>query len=185
MRIYLVGAQSTGKTTLVNYVSERYSINKIKEMARSVLIKYGNSLNDIRANLDISGSFQKDIIDEQIQQEHNTETPFICDRSLDIFAYTCLYTIDLNETLEKEYIKEYIRSFKDEDVIVIFLRPCEELMEDDGIRKDLNWETLMREDGMIKYILESFDISYISVDSKYLNERVRTIECILKLAGIR
>jgi adenylate kinase family enzyme len=37
MRIYFVGAHATGKTTMTRYVSRRYGLPMITEVARAVL----------------------------------------------------------------------------------------------------------------------------------------------------
>lgn len=174
-----------GKTTIANYITERFSINQVQEVARNVMGKYGNSLEEIRANLDICKKFQRDIIEEQIEREKMMEEPLISDRGLDILAYFAMHTKDTNKILNKNYVKDYIKSYKDEDAIVIYVRPKEELIEDDGIRGDLSIENIYRIDGMIKYILESNDINYLVLESKHLNERVRFVETVLEREGIR
>jgi len=185
LRIYIVGAQSTGKTTLLNYIADRYNINRITEVARQVLAKYGNNLREIRSNMDKCKSFQRDILEEQIEKERLTEEPFICDRGLDILAYFCHHNLDTYEILNKDYTKEYIESYKNKNVVVLFIRPEEELVKDDGIRGDLTTETIYRIDGMIKYILESNNINYISIQSKHMNERIRALQSIFELKDIR
>lgn len=184
-RIYLCGAHSTGKTTILEHVSERFEVNTVKETAREIIQKYGGNLCDIRSNLEISKKFQRDILQQQIQKEKRTEEPFIADRGLDILAYFSEYTKDLSRVVEKEYVKNYIESYKDDDVIVLFIRPHKDLIEEDGIREDLTIEDLHKMDGHIKFIFEYFDIDYISIDTKHLNERVRAVETILKNNGIR
>lgn len=185
MRIYLVGAQSTGKTTLLNYISERYSINTVTEVTREVLAKYGYNLNEIRSDIGKVERFQRDIMEEQIEREKLTEEPFISDRGFDFLSYSGMYTLSTKEFLNKEYTKKYLESYKDEDSVVIFVRPVKSIIKDDGIRGDLTWENILQIDAMIKYILESNDIDYITLKSKYLNERIRTLESIMRLGGLR
>lgn len=185
VRIYLCGAQSTGKSVLAKYITERYSINQIKEVARNILGKYGNNLKEIRADLDTCSSFQKDIIEEQVERERMTEEPFISDRGIDILAYFAMHTNSTKDILDKDYIKEYIKSYRDNDVITVFARPNEELIENDGVRGDLSKENIYRIDGMIKFLLESSNINYIVLNSKHLNERARTLESVLNLKEIR
>lgn len=185
MRIYLVGAQSTGKTTLLEYISERYNINKLTEVTREVMARYGYDLKEIRSNMDKVECFQRDIMEEQIEREKMTDEPFISDRGFDFLSYTGMYTLSTKEFLNRDYTQEYLESYKDEDSIVIFVRPVKETIKDDGIRDNLNWDNVLQIDAMIKYILESNNIDYITLKSKYLNERIRTIETVMKLGGIR
>lgn len=185
VRIILCGAQSTGKTTILNYITERFNINKVNETARSILPKYGNNLKEIRSDLDLCKSFQRDILEEQITRENMTEEPYISDRGLDIFAYFAMHTNDTYNILQKEYVKEYLESYKDDGVITVFVRPEDELIENDGIRADLSKENIYRIDGMIKFILESNNINYIVLKSKHLNERVRVLETLLECYNLR
>lgn len=185
MRIYLVGAQSTGKTTVLNYITDRYNINKITEVAREVLAKYGNDLKKIRSDIDLCKSFQMDIIEEQIQKEKMTEEPYICDRGIDILAYFAMHTKSTLNVLEKDYVKDYIQSYTDKDSLVIFVRPQKEIITDDGIRGDLSLENIYQIDGMIKYILESNDINYLVMKTKHMNERIRFLDTLLEIEDLR
>jgi len=185
LKVYLVGAHSTGKTTILNHISERFEVNVIKETAREIIQKYGGSLSEIRSNLDLSKKFQRDILQHQIQKEKRTDCPFVADRGLDILAYFAEYTKDLSNIIEKDYVKNYINSYKEDDVIVFFIRPHNDLIEEDGIRQDVSINDLYKMDGHIKFMFEYFDIDYISISDKHLNERVRAVETILKNNGIR
>ena len=48
MRIYFVGSHATGKTTLCRYVSRRYGLPMISEVARAVLAEMETSLDALR-----------------------------------------------------------------------------------------------------------------------------------------
>lgn len=185
MRIYLVGAHSTGKTTLLNYVRESYNINTISEVARDVINKYGGSLRKIYNDIYVAEMFQMDIIEEQMRREKETEPPFICDRSLDILAYFANYTKCTENVLKNEYVQRYIETFKDPDVVVMLIYPKMELLEGDGIRVDLDTEDIFIIHGMIKYILESNNIKYMLLNTKNQNERARFLDTILTLGDIR
>ena len=45
MRIYFVGSHATGKTTLCRYVSRRYGLPMISEVARAVLAEMETALD--------------------------------------------------------------------------------------------------------------------------------------------
>ena len=53
MRIYFVGSHATGKTTLCRYVSRRYGLPMITEVARGVLAEMETSLDHLRADIDL------------------------------------------------------------------------------------------------------------------------------------
>ena len=68
--------------------------------------------------------------------------------------------------------------------IVFFLRPHRELVKADGVRAGLEWEEVVRIDGMVKLLLEMFDVPYIPVESLSMQERVRLVERVLDLGGL-
>ncbi|MEY2747747.1 MAG: hypothetical protein RL112_2789, partial [Planctomycetota bacterium] len=69
--------------------------------------------------------------------------------------------------------------------IVFFLRPHKELVVADGVRAGLEWEEVVRIDGMVKLLLEMFSVPYIPVESLSMQERVRLVESVLNLAGVQ
>ena len=69
--------------------------------------------------------------------------------------------------------------------LVFFLRPHRELLASDGVREEPDWEEVLRIDGMVKLMLESFDVPYIPVASLSMQERVRLLQRVLDLAGVR
>ena len=52
MRIYFVGSHATGKTTLCRFVSRRYGLPMITEVARAVLAEQETSLEHLRTDVD-------------------------------------------------------------------------------------------------------------------------------------
>ena len=67
---------------------------------------------------------------------------------------------------------------------MFFLRPHRELVIEDGVRAGLEWEEVVRIDGMVKLLLEMFGVPYIPVESLAMQERVRMMESVLRLAGL-
>jgi len=55
---------------------------------------------------------------------------------------------------------------------------------EDGVRAGLDWEDVVRIDGMVKFMLEMFAVPYIPVESLSMQERVRLLERVLGLAGL-
>ncbi|KAH8158230.1 hypothetical protein CIB48_g10012 [Xylaria polymorpha] len=91
--IYIIGSQSTGKTTLVNDLSEHFEHHPIavearpgiiKEVARTILELHGFTRGDIRSSKDRTLELQRLIIEGQFEAEKNelqTRPWFISDRS--------------------------------------------------------------------------------------------------------
>jgi hypothetical protein len=46
------------------------------------------------------------------------------------------------------------------------------------------WDEVVRIDGMVKFMLEMFAVPYIPLESLSMQERVRTVERVLSLAGV-
>ena len=67
---------------------------------------------------------------------------------------------------------------------MFFLRPHRALLAEDGVRSGLEWEDVLRIDGMVKLLLEMFGIPYIPVESLAMQERVRLVERVLELSGV-
>jgi hypothetical protein len=68
--------------------------------------------------------------------------------------------------------------------IVFFLRPHRELLKEDGVRAGVDWEEVLRIDGMVKMMLEMFAVPYIPISCLSMQERTRTVERVLGLAGL-
>ncbi|KAK0648561.1 AAA domain-containing protein [Cercophora newfieldiana] len=102
--IYIVGAQCTGKTTLVNALEAHYKANEppegqpaiIKEVARTVLVQYSFTAHDITSSTERCLALQKLILQVQLREEKRALESgaqwFISDRSgIDPIAYALQY----------------------------------------------------------------------------------------------
>jgi hypothetical protein len=81
-----------------------------------------------------------------------------------------------------ERLRTYMESVR--KGIVFFLRPHRELVVADGVRAGLEWEEVVRIDGMVKLMLEMFGVPYVPVESLSMQERVRCVDRVLTLAGL-
>ena len=91
--IYVIGAPSTGKTTLVSSLQSHFGAGAdpelgapqvISEVARSVLKKHSFTANDIRSNPNRCLALQKLILDAQVAAERSALAEkgwFVSDRS--------------------------------------------------------------------------------------------------------
>lgn len=178
MKVYLAGAHSLGKTTIARYISSKYNLPLITEVARSILAEEETSLKELRVNLDMVDSYQEKIFDRQIKKESEYKN-FVSDRCIDCLAYTANHSRVLNKITKTEKYKEYIESLKQKDSIIFYIKPCKETLADDGVREALSWEGVITIDAMIKYILEENDIPHIQINTANMQERARLVDSVL------
>ncbi len=182
LRIYLVGAHSTGKTTLARWVRDRYGVPMISEVARGVLAEMEEQLDSIRSNLDVVNRYQSEVFDRQLQAEAEQPGSFVSDRSFCNLAYAAHHALIMPRLAGDARLIQYMQSVR--EGLVFFLRPHRELLSEDGVRAGVAWEEVLRIDGMVKILLEMFGIPYIPVQSLSMQERVRMLDRVLSLAGL-
>src|SRR5262252_7190354 len=99
MRIYFVGSHATGKTTLCRYVSRRYGVPMITEVARAVLAEMETSLDALRTDIDLVAEYQKSVFMRQIAVEKAQPGGFVSDRAFCNLAYAAEHTTILGDLL--------------------------------------------------------------------------------------
>lgn len=181
-RIYLVGAHSTGKTTLARWIRDRYGMPMISEVARGVLAEMEDQLDNIRSDLDVVDSYQRQVFERQILAEAEQDGDFVSDRAFCNLAYAAHHATILSDLATDPRLRTYMDSVR--GGLVFFLRPHRELLREDGVRAGCEWEEVLRIDGMVKLMLEMFGVPYIPMDCLPMQERVRLIERVFSLAGV-
>lgn len=182
LRIYLVGAHATGKTTVARWVRDRYGIPMIAEVARGVLAEMEAHLDTLRTDIALVNRYQQEVFARQIEQEHKVAGPFVSDRAFCNLAYAAHHSTILGQVFREKKLADYMAWVR--EGVVFYLRPHRELVRADGVRAGLDWEEVVRIDGMVKLLLEMFDVPYIPVESLSMQERVRLVERVLDLAGV-
>jgi nicotinamide riboside kinase len=182
MKVYFVGAHSTGKTTLARYVSKQYSIPMITEVARMVLSENESHLDSLRYDMDAIDKYQKDVFQRQLVEE-GKHPAFVSDRSFDNLAYAAQHTRLLSKLLATPEVSQYSSSLKAQDVFVFFVRPSRATLKADGVREAINWDGVVAIDAMIKLFLQIFDLRYFSINTDNMQERVQLIDAVLSLAS--
>ncbi|KAH0843663.1 hypothetical protein AYO21_05448 [Fonsecaea monophora] len=142
--IYIIGAQCTGKTTLVEAVSQQIhrdrshlSFAVIKELARGVLMAADVNRDDIRAGSEKAMNFQRLVLQTQLDEERKLQGHefIISDRSgIDPIAYANLYgpphvTKEMIETSAWQELRKRM-----DQAIVILCEPVPPWLFDDGVR---------------------------------------------------
>lgn len=182
IRVYFVGAHATGKTTLARWVRDRYDLPMIAEVARGVLSEMEARLEALRANVELVNRYQAQVFERQIAAEDSQPGSFVSDRAFCNLAYAAQHSTILGRVTGDGRLRRYMESVR--EGIVFFLRPHRELLVEDGVRAGLEWEEVLRIDGMVKLLLEMFAVPYVPVDCLSMQERVRLVERVLSLAGL-
>jgi predicted ATPase len=181
-RIYLVGAHATGKTTLARWVRDRFGLPLISEVARGVLAEMEAKVDALRTDVGLVDRYQREVYLRQLQAEASQPGGFVSDRAFCNLAYAAHHSTILPEIFADPRLRDYMESVA--EGIVFFVRPHRELLTDDGVRERLVWDEVVRIDGMVKFMLEMFAVPYIPLESLSMQERVRTVERVLSLAGV-
>lgn len=181
-RIYLVGSHATGKTTLARWIRDHYGVPMIAEVARGVLAEMEAQLERLRADVELVNRYQQQVFARQIEAEKKVDGAFVSDRAFCNLAYAAHHSTILPQIARDPRLPEYMEWVR--TGLVFFLRPHRELVHADGVRAGLEWEEVVRIDGMVKFLLEMFDVPYLPVESLSMQERVRMVERTLTLAGV-
>ncbi|HUQ02684.1 MAG TPA: AAA family ATPase [Kofleriaceae bacterium] len=183
MRIYFVGSHATGKTTLCRWVSRRYGLPMITEVARAVLAEMESSLDALRTDMDLVAEYQDRVFARQVAIERLHQGAFVSDRAFDNLAYAAEHTTVVADLMGDQRFRDYMKWVA--DGTVFFLRPHRDLLKEDGVRAGVSWESVLRIDGMIKLLLEMHKVAYLPIESVSMQERVRAVEFTLARSGIQ
>jgi nicotinamide riboside kinase len=178
-RVYLVGAHSTGKTTLARYIRDHYGLPMISEVARSILAEMEISLDRLRSDVDSVSRYQLEVFQRQIEAERRIHTGFVSDRAFCNLAYMANHATNMADVFRNPILDEYMKSVS--EGVVFFVRPHRELLAEDGVRAAVSWEEVLTIDGMVKLFLELWGVPYITLSMLSMQERVRTIDAVLNL----
>src|ERR1700691_4775020 len=182
MRIYFVGSHATGKTTLCRYVSRRFGLPMISEVARAVLAEMETALDALRTDMDLVAEYQERVFARQVAIEQQHADRFVSDRAFDTLAYVAEHTTNAAAMMNDQRFRDYMTWVQ--GGIVFFVRPHQSLLKDDGVRAGVSWDSVLRIDGMVKLMLEQHRISYLPLESVSMQERVRAVEFVIGRAGL-
>jgi len=180
MKIYFVGSHSTGKTTCARYVSEKYKVPMITEVARMILSEKELHLDSLRTNLDVVDDYQTQILYRQIEEESQQDN-FVSDRSFDCLAYAAQHSRILPKLLSSDELKSYLEFLRVSDSFIFFVRPSRATLKADGVRESLTWDGVVAIDAQIKFMLEMWELRYFQINIENMQERVRLIDGVLSL----
>ncbi len=183
MRIYFVGSHATGKTTLCRYVSRRFGLPMITEVARAVLAEMETGFDALRTDMDLVGEYQERVFARQVAVEQMHDGKFVSDRAFDNLAYVAEHTLNAATMMNDPRFRDYMSWVA--SGIVFFLRPHQSLLKEDGVRAGVSWDSVVRIDGMVKLMLEQYRVAYLPIESVSMQERVRAVEFVLARCGLK
>jgi hypothetical protein len=199
MKLYFVGAHSTGKTTLARYASTTYKLPLIAETARTELAKMERRFDDLRVDVAATTQYQKAVFDAQLRAEHGL-TDFVSDRAFfDNLAYLASHANGLRGVLQSRQCREAAAQMRDEvdagTCRVFYVQPHAALLRSDGFRAegDLSVPGVFRIDGMVAFMLEmwlpptsSRRLRYVPIEGCAMRERQRLVdETVSGMSGVR
>ena len=179
MRVYLCGSHSVGKTTLARLVSRKYGLPLVNEVARTVLAEVEVPLVSLRTDLDAVGDYQRRVFAAQLAAERRHES-FVADRAHDNVVYAAEHTTVLPDIMRSPEFNEYVEWVR--GGLVLFLRPERALLKDDGVRAAVDWESVVRIDGMVKFLLEMSEVRYLPIRGENMQERWRAASLVIDAA---
>jgi len=147
-----------------------------------VLAEMEARLETLRTDIELVNRYQFEVFRRQVEAEHAVGGSFVSDRAFCNLAYAAHHSTILADIFRDRKLGEYMNWVR--QGIVFFVRPHRELVVADGVRAGLDWEEVVRIDGMVKLLLEVFGVPYIPVESLSMQERVRLMERVLDLAGL-
>lgn len=180
MKVYFIGAHSTGKTTCARYVSEQYKLPMITEVARAVLSEKELQLDSLRYNISLVNDYQRSIFYRQLEEEAKSPK-FVSDRSFDCLAYAAQHSQVLPDLINDPKLPEYIDSLRGQ--FVFFVRPSKATLRADGVRESLTWDGVVAIDAMIKFMLAMWNLPHFQINMDNMQERVRLIDSVLLSNG--
>jgi nicotinamide riboside kinase len=181
MKVYFVGSHSTGKTTCARYISEKYQLPMITEVARMILSEKEQQIDSMRYDLDLVDEYQQQIFSRQLAEESKYDT-FVSDRSFDHLAYAAQHTRILSKLIHSTELHTYLETLHSPDSFIFFVRPSKATLKDDGVRESLTWDGVISIDSKIHLLLEMFSLRYFQINTDNMQERVRLMESVLSLA---
>ena len=181
MRVSFTGAQSTGKTTLLNACKEVYKDYKfVDEVTRYVRKTYDVKINEVGGT-----ETQLYILAEHIKNHLRPEDDLMLDRCiLDGYVYT-KYQV-MNSKVKQDVLHAFNNVFNllfDKLDYVFYTDPLDVKLVDDGERSvDLNFRKTIINlfDDLITYKMSSKNKEKVIKLSGTVEERMQTVKKYLK-----
>lgn len=192
--IYIIGAQSTGKTTLVKALQSYFDTNQpqysaspsllvqpqvIKEVARKVLVEHGFTAQDITSSPSRALALQELILKAQAAAESaalSSGNWIISDRSgVDPIVYTRKYVSESAASSLAKFPEGMELQNRMKNSLVVVCEAGVDWLIDDGVRlMPGSWDEWMNTHHLFCSCLEELGLEYevVTNDMTDINERV-------------
>ncbi len=181
MRVYFTGCHGSGKTTCARYVSEKYGLPLLTEVARMVLSEKELQLDTLRYDINAVDDYQTQIFHRQLAEEQK-QNSYVSDRSaIDSLAYSGQHTQILPNLIKSPELLSYVARLRAQDSILFFVRPSKATLKADGVRESLNWDAAVSIDAMLKLLYQMYEVRYFQINTDNMQERIRLIDGVLSL----
>lgn len=177
LRIYFVGAHSTGKTTLARWTSQHFSLPLVSEVARTVLAEREIPLTQLRHRVELMGEVQLEIFRRQVEAERKLTGSYVSDRAFDSIMYMAEHALLAHHLFETREFQEYLDHVR--RGVVFFVRPFPALLAEDGLRDQVAWDSVLRIDGAVKCFMECLGIPYVPITPASMQERIHIVRAVL------
>ena len=182
--VFFCGGHGTGKSSRVRWVSERYGLPMIQEVATSELHRLGTTIEALRANVAAVSRYQRGVWARQLATEKATPSPFVSDRGPDNLAYLALHGGGVADIIES---REFIAAMAALRRSVVFLvRPHNGIIPADGIRPaaDTLRDSQMRIDGAVTLLLKAWRVNPVPLSGEPADQEL-VIASVLEAHGFR
>jgi len=151
--IYFVGAEMTGKTTLVGFVEEAFGVPRLRgESARVVKDEFGG-WGAIRSRGKNSSRYQEAVFEQQLAMERAAQAPYVADRCiLDSLGFASEYASNVG--ILHARLKDAPVLTRLQNAVVFLVKPHKELSAGDGERLVVSYEQQVRIDAKIELLLQ-------------------------------
>jgi nicotinamide riboside kinase len=180
LRIYFVGAHSTGKTTLARWTARQFGLPIVSEVVRSVLAEREIPLERLKTQVELHGEVQQEIFERQLAAEERIDGGYVSDRAIDNLVYAADGTFIAARLFRSESFRRYVDHVK--GGIVFFARPDRRLIAEDGVRDDVSYDGVLRIDGAVKLLLELLEVPYVPITPANMQERCRLVQQVVEPA---
>lgn len=181
LRVFICGAHSTGKTTLVNEVGKELNLHVEAEVARKVIKDLDLRRDDFDPTINPQKfeELQVQILEAQSAVEGRNSrngTSYIADRGIDPLVYALVYLgeYSMKKLLDLPTCKESINRYRNSLVFVV--RPFPECLQADDIRLFPKMDELLEYTNKMEAILQENAIPYTPIDVLNLKERVAIVK---------
>jgi len=188
-KIYISGAQSTGKSTLCRELGRHLGYEVVTEAARDIMNADKIDFSKIALDVTARDSFQNKVADEHIGRHikawnnlttaDNEVVGYVFDRGLDFLVYAAGFSTVAHKQYNWQKTRQYLMDLKNDNALVVLLEPHEHLLKEDGVRAGLNMKGSYEVTFAIKVLLEVHGIPYIYVTTPDTMERVKLITNII------